>query len=150
MALQTKKGEFLSNEHTKHRFIILLSQRLEQSGCEIHQARGDADVFIVQTALKSATEQETVLQIYLCFSSIMQRMPVTQSTSDLILNGRVRREKDAGTSLQSEHFLRVLSLTTSYSCMPFLDAIPSLVFTVWARNCQSQRLNLTSNSHFHD
>jgi len=62
MALQTKKEEFLSNEQNKQRFIILLSQRLEQSGCEIHQAsRGDADVLIVQTALKSATEQETVL-----------------------------------------------------------------------------------------
>jgi len=32
-----------------------------ESGCEIHEARGDADVLIVQTVLKSATEQETVL-----------------------------------------------------------------------------------------
>jgi len=30
-------------------------------GCEIHEARGDADVLIVQTALKSSAEQETVL-----------------------------------------------------------------------------------------
>ena len=56
-----KKKKFLSNEQNKQRFIILLSQRLEQSGCEIHQATGDADVLIVHTALKSATEQETVL-----------------------------------------------------------------------------------------
>ena len=40
MALQTRKEEFLSN---KHRFITLLSQRLEQAGCEIHQASGNAD-----------------------------------------------------------------------------------------------------------
>ena len=50
MALQAKKEEFLSNKHDKQRFIALLSQMLEQAGCEIHQARGDADVLIVQTA----------------------------------------------------------------------------------------------------
>ena len=61
MALQTKKEEFLSNKHNKQRCIALLSQRLEQAGCEIHQARGDADVLIVQTALTSAAKQETVL-----------------------------------------------------------------------------------------
>ena len=61
IALQTKKEEFLSNKHTKQRFTALLSQRLEQAGCEIHQARGDADVLIVLTALTSAVKQETVL-----------------------------------------------------------------------------------------
>ena len=61
MALQTKKEEFLSNKQNKQRFIALLSKRLEQAGCEIHQARGDADVLIVQTALTSAAERETVL-----------------------------------------------------------------------------------------
>ena len=47
MALQTKKKEFLSNKHNKQRLIVLLSQRLEQTGCKIHQARGEADVLIV-------------------------------------------------------------------------------------------------------
>ena len=47
MALQTKKELFLSNKHNKQRLIALLSQRLEQAGCEIHQARGEADVLIV-------------------------------------------------------------------------------------------------------
>ena len=47
MALQTKKEEFLSNRHN----IAFLSQRLEKAGCEIHQARGETDVLIVQTAL---------------------------------------------------------------------------------------------------
>ena len=61
MALQMKKEEFLSNKQNKQRFIGLLSARLEQTGCEIHQARGDAYVLIVQTALASAAQQETVL-----------------------------------------------------------------------------------------
>ena len=61
MALQSKKKEFLSNKHNKQRFIDLLSQRLEQAGCEIHQARGHANVLIVQTASTSAANQETVL-----------------------------------------------------------------------------------------
>ena len=60
MALQTKKEEFLTNKHNKQRFIALLSQRLEQAGCEIHQASGNTDVLIVQTALISAAKQETV------------------------------------------------------------------------------------------
>ena len=60
MALQTKKEEFLSNKHNKELLIALLSQRLEQAGCEIHQARGDANVLIVQTALTSAAKQETI------------------------------------------------------------------------------------------
>ena len=50
MALQTKKEEFLSNKHNKQRFIAFLYQRQEQAGCEIHQARGETDVLIVQTA----------------------------------------------------------------------------------------------------
>ena len=61
MALKTKKEEFLSNKHNKQRFIALLSERLEQAGYEIHQARGDTDVLIVQTSLTSAAKQETVL-----------------------------------------------------------------------------------------
>ena len=61
MAVQTKKEEFLSNKHNKQRFTALLSQRLEQTGCEIHQARGDADIIIVETELTSAAKQETVL-----------------------------------------------------------------------------------------
>ena len=60
MALQVKKDVFLSNKHNKQRFIAFLSQRLEQAGCEIHQARGDA-VLIVYTALISSANQETVL-----------------------------------------------------------------------------------------
>ena len=61
MALQAKKEEFLSNKHNKQKFIAMLSQRLEEAGYEIHRARGDADVLIVQAASTSADNQETVL-----------------------------------------------------------------------------------------
>ena len=67
MSLQTKKEEFLSNKHNQQRFIALLSQRLEQAGCKIHQTRSDADVLIVQTALTSAVKQETVLLVLLIY-----------------------------------------------------------------------------------
>ena len=124
MARQTKKEEFLSNKHNKQRFIAMLSQRLEQARCRIHQVRGDADFLIVQTALTSASKQEIVLvgtiQICLCSSSIMQRTSGITYSSDLKLDGRVRREIDAGTSLQCEPFLEGLSLTTLCSCIPFL------------------------------
>ena len=65
------------------------------------------------------------------------------SSSDLKLDGRVKRKIDAGITLQCEPFLEVLSLTTFCACMLFLGVIPRLVFTVWARNYQSQRSNLT-------
>lgn len=61
MILQTKKEEFLSNKENKQRFIALLSQKLEQSGCEVHQARADADLLIVQTAVATAASRVTVL-----------------------------------------------------------------------------------------
>jgi len=46
MTLRTKKKEFLSNHDSKQRFTAMLSQRLEQSGCEVHQAKTDADLLI--------------------------------------------------------------------------------------------------------
>lgn len=61
MRLQTKKEEFLSNKMNKQSFIALLSHRLEEAGCDIHHAKGDADVLIVQTAIASAAQSETVL-----------------------------------------------------------------------------------------
>ena len=45
----------------KQKFITLLSQRLEEAGCVIQQARGDADVLIVQTTIASAAQRETIL-----------------------------------------------------------------------------------------
>jgi hypothetical protein len=40
MALIMKKDEFLCNKENKHRFIHLLTGKLEQSRCEVHQAVG--------------------------------------------------------------------------------------------------------------
>ena len=50
---EQKKKEFLSNHDSKHRFTAMLSRSLEQtqqSGCEVHQAKADANILIVQTA----------------------------------------------------------------------------------------------------
>jgi hypothetical protein len=43
MALKMKKDEFLCNKENKQGFIQLLTSKLEQDGCEVHQARGDAE-----------------------------------------------------------------------------------------------------------
>ena len=45
----------------KQRFISLLSERLEQAGCETHHAKGDADILIVQTAVQCAVSCQTIL-----------------------------------------------------------------------------------------
>ena len=57
MTLQTKKEEFLSNKENKQQFIAMLSKRLEESGCEVQVARGDADVLFVQTAIAAADKE---------------------------------------------------------------------------------------------
>ena len=144
MVHQTKKEEFLSNKHNKQRFIALLSQRLEQAGCEIHQSRGDADVLIVQTALTSSAKLSKkpfwlgTIQICVCSSSFM-KITSGITSSDLKLDGRVRRQKkDAGISLLGSvvtnniMFIHAILGCNTTSCV-----------TVWRRNYQSQRSNLT-------
>jgi len=61
MKLHMKKDDFLCNPKNKQRFIQMLSQKLETSGCEVHQSTGDADLLIVKTALASAQERETIV-----------------------------------------------------------------------------------------
>jgi hypothetical protein len=61
MTFKMKKYELLCNKENKQRFIHLLTGKLEQSGCEVHQARGGADVLIVKTAVACADKQDTVL-----------------------------------------------------------------------------------------
>ncbi|KAG1660829.1 Astacin-like metalloprotease toxin 1 [Nymphon striatum] len=61
MALQTIKDEFLGNKKNKQRFIHMLSHRLEQKCCDVHHAKGDADLLIVQTAIDSSATRNTVL-----------------------------------------------------------------------------------------
>ena len=150
MTLQTKKEEFLSNKHNKQRFITLLSQRLEQAGCEIHQARGDANVLIVQTALTSAGKQDTVLVgddidlfVLLIYHAKNVRhhvfyRPVTRGASK---NGNICRNIPA---------MRALIGSVVTNNIMFLCAILGCDTTSdvygWARNYQSQRSNLTVSS----
>lgn len=60
MPLRLNKQLFLPNNENK-RFINLLGEGLQRAGCDIHNAQGDADVLIVQTAVTVAVKQRTVL-----------------------------------------------------------------------------------------
>ena len=59
--LSEKTDEFLSNTTNKQRFIHLVGTCLEENGIPVQRAQGDADLLIVQVALRSAMEQATVL-----------------------------------------------------------------------------------------
>ena len=61
MSLKIKKEEFLSNDENKQRFINLLGDSLEAAGCEVHHAKDDADLLIVQTAIKVALQRNVIL-----------------------------------------------------------------------------------------
>ena len=143
------KEEYPSNKHNKQRFIALLSQRLEQAGARStrqeetptpHCANGINISIYAKNVLVRDDIDLLVLLIYHA-----KNVSIT-SSSDQKLDGRVRREIDAGTSLQCEPFLEVLSLTTLCSCMPFMGVISRPAFTVWSRNYKSQRSNLTISS----
>ena len=149
MALETKKEEFLSNKYNKQRFLALLSQRLEQAGCETHKARGDADVLIVQTALTSAAKQEfvlvgddTELPVLLIYHS-------KNVMHTVFFRPENRRPSQKGNICWSIPAVRALlgSVVTNNIMfyMPFLGVIPRLVFTDGARNYQSQRSNQRGN-----
>ena len=61
MIAKLKKEEFLANKENKQRFICLLRNKLQQSGCSTIHAEGDADLLIVQTAIQSSRSITTVL-----------------------------------------------------------------------------------------
>jgi len=64
----TQKKEFLSNQDSKHMFTAMLFRSLEQSGCEVHQAKADADLLIIQTTAASvANPKETDLLVVLVY-----------------------------------------------------------------------------------
>ena len=144
MALQTKNKEFLSNKPNKHSFIALLSQRLEQAWCEIHQARGDADVLIVQTALTSAAKQDTVLvgdDTDLFVLLIYHAKNVRHNVLFRLETRRVSLKGNRCWNIPAiQALLGSVSLTTLCSCMSFMGVIPRLVFTVWSRNYKSQKI----------
>ena len=59
--LQMTKEEFLSNTENKQRFIYMLGARLEANECEVHNAKGDADLLVVEVAVACADRTETVV-----------------------------------------------------------------------------------------
>ena len=61
MKVTLKKEDVLANSKNKQWFINMLSRFLWKSNCQIHQAKGDADVLIVKTAVESAQQRITVL-----------------------------------------------------------------------------------------
>ena len=75
MVMKSKKEDLLSNKDNKQRFIRRLGQSLEHVGCEIHHAKGYADVLIVETTVQSAMSccettsvgDDTDLLVLLCF-----------------------------------------------------------------------------------
>ena len=56
MTLQTKKETFLANTQNKQRVIKMLGNKLESVGCDVSHTKGDADVLVVETAVKSADQ----------------------------------------------------------------------------------------------
>ena len=70
----------MSNKANKQRLINVLCDRLQQEGCEVLLAKADADVLLINSALKYANEQDIVLvgddtdlRVLLCsFSSDIQ------------------------------------------------------------------------------
>ncbi len=74
--LSHKKDVFLSNDRNKHAFLLMLGEKLQQSGCTVHHATADADLLIVKTALECVMTSDTVvigddtdLLILLCYHS---------------------------------------------------------------------------------
>ena len=61
MINQSKKEEFLAYEANKQLFIHFLSDKLKRAGCLTDQAKQDADLLIVRTAVTAARTKDTVL-----------------------------------------------------------------------------------------
>ena len=61
MVFKLKKVVFLAYQENKQLFINLLGKSLEEAGCKVVHASGDADVLIVKTALELAQTGETIL-----------------------------------------------------------------------------------------
>jgi len=61
MKLQSNKDQFLSNPCNKQRFIHALGERLSETGCDIQNAIGDADVLIAKAGVASAQTRSTVV-----------------------------------------------------------------------------------------
>ena len=61
MVMNNKKDEFLDNSANKQRFLVILGEKLAESGCHISHAESDADNLIVLTTIEHARTVATVL-----------------------------------------------------------------------------------------
>lgn len=59
--MSSKKGIFLSNEANKQAFILMLGEQLEEHGCSVCHAEGDAGLLIAQTVAHYAKTAVTIL-----------------------------------------------------------------------------------------
>jgi len=59
--LSTKKEDFLSSTNNKAQFILQLGSFLEMNGIVVRHAPGDADLLIVETAIKISRKKATVV-----------------------------------------------------------------------------------------
>ena len=59
--MNNKKDEFLANSANKQRFLVILGEKLAESGCHISHAESDADHLIVLTTIEHAKTVATVL-----------------------------------------------------------------------------------------
>ena len=61
MKVKGKKEDFLSNLRNKKRFIDMLIFHLTENGITVVQAEGDADLLVVEEALKAVKSMDTVV-----------------------------------------------------------------------------------------
>lgn len=61
MIAKLKKEEFLANKENKQKFIHLLGNNLQHSGCSTIHAEGDSDLLIVHAAIQSSRSITIVL-----------------------------------------------------------------------------------------
>ena len=60
MKLTVTKDAFLSNSSNKQHFIQILGEKLVEQGCKVLHDHSDADLQIVNTAIKSAISRDTI------------------------------------------------------------------------------------------
>lgn len=61
MTVPTNQQQFLANTHNKSRFISMLSEKLINANISVKQASNDADVLIIETAIKQSNTITTIV-----------------------------------------------------------------------------------------
>ena len=102
MQCKTKKEVFLSSTDNKRSFLNLLSTKLCENGCTTINAKEDADVLIVHTALELANTCDVVLigedTTFSYFCVIMHIYIQTEYTSNQNQNKQWQEKLEYGTS----------------------------------------------------